>query len=127
MRGVFQGAVSSIFSAMGDIVESATYTSLGTSTYNPVTRTTSSTDETAAVDVILDEYGAVELRFSERLNDDQSIIPGDKKCLVKASDLSGITPKVLDTITLSDGIAWQIKAIKIDPAMAMYIFQIRRP
>jgi len=125
MRQVFADGVSAIFSALGDIVESATYKSI-TETYDATTRVVTKSTTSVTVDVILDEYSAVELRFAERLVDDQSVIPGDKKALIKGSDLSSITPKVNDEITINS-VDWQVKAIKQDPAGAMYTFQIRRP
>jgi len=125
MRQVFADGVSTIFSALGDIVQSATYKSI-TETYDASTRVVTKSTTSVTIDVILDEYSATELRFSERLNDDQSLIPGDKKAMVKGSDLSSVTPKVNDEITI-DSVDWQVKAMKIDPAGAMYTFQIRRP
>lgn len=125
LRDVFAGGVSSIFSAFDDVPVSVTYTSRAES-YDPATRVVTVSSTALTVDAILDEYSAVELRFSERLNDDQTILGTDKKAMIKAEDLSSITPKVLDTITIS-GVAWQVKAMKIDPAGAMWTFQIRRP
>jgi len=125
LRQVFADGVSSIFTALGDVPVSVTYKSV-TQAYDAATRTVTSSVTSVSVDAILDEYSAVELRFSERLNDDQSLIPGDKKAMIKASDLSSVTPKVNDLITIS-GVNWQVKAIKKDPADAMYVFQVRRP
>lgn len=125
LSDVFASGVDAIFTALGDIPVSVTYKSL-VATYNPATRVTTFASASVSTYAVLDEYGAVELRFAERLSDDQTIIGTDKKCMIKASALSAITPRTLDTITINS-VAWQVKAIKIDPAGAMYTFQIRRP
>ena len=125
LRDAFAGGVSAIFSALDDVPVSVTYTSR-TETYNVTSRTVTVSSTALTVDAILDEYSDVELRFGERLNDDQTILGTDKKAMIKAEDLSTITPKVLDTITISS-VDWQVKAMKIDPAGAMWTFQIRRP
>lgn len=125
LRDLFADGVASIFSALDDIPVEVTYKSR-TESYDPVTRIVTLASASLDVDAILDEYSAVELRFSERLNEDQTILGTDKKAMIKADDLSSITPKVLDTITI-DGTAWQVKAMKVDPAGAMWTFQIRRP
>ncbi len=125
MKDVFASGVEAIFNALGDIPVSVTYKSM-TGSYDYASRTATFTSSLISTYAILDEYGSTELRFSERLNDDQVILGTDKKCLIRASELSSVTPKVLDTITI-DSVNWQVKAIKIDPAEAMYVFQIRKP
>lgn len=125
LRDVFAGGVDAIFAALDDVPVSVIYKSI-TETYNPATRITTYASASVTVYAILDEYSDVELRFSERLTDDKTVLSTDKKAMIKAEDLLSITPKALDTITINS-VAWQVKASKIDPAGAMWTFQIRKP
>lgn len=118
LSATISSAVQAAFTALGDIPQSVTYTSKGTSTYNPTTGAVTSTDTTYTVSMVLESYSSREI-------DNQIILSTDQKATIPQANLTP-TPKVTDTITISS-VVWGIVGIGQDPASATWVFQLRKP
>jgi hypothetical protein len=119
---VFQNAAITIHKSFGNIDAgsqgNATYhQKTGSPVYNPVTGTqTLTTTNIALPYAILVGYKSQEI-------DSNSIKNTDAKLLVPASSISFI-PKRDDEVTVN-GIKYEVIGIKLDPASAEYIIQLR--
>lgn len=119
LRSTIQNAVTTAFSAIGDIPVTATYhhTAWGDD-FDPATgmREDAGTNETVSV-VLMD------FNKNERLVD--GFEPGDKKAMLRQAALTGSDPDFDDYLTIS-GIKWHIIGISSDPADATWTLSIRR-
>ena len=119
LQATIQNAVKSIFTAVGDIAKTATYTINPNSSYNPVTGAVTTTGTAQTISVIRDEYQSNEI-------DGQSILNTDVRFLTPVVDFTG-TPTTNDTITI-DGVTYNVVGMpEKDPADAMYVIQARKP
>jgi hypothetical protein len=96
-----------------------TYTSRTSAGYNPALGTVTPVEETASPEAIVQT-------FSTREVDGDLVRKGDKKALIKASELSTITkPGLADKVTIS-AVVWQIVEFELDPTGTLYTFHIRK-
>jgi len=119
LQDVFKDAAAAIIEAFDDIPQSITYTQKGASVYTPATGTVTSTDIDYPTTAIFDEYELKEI-------DNNVVRATDKLAYIAANDLD-VTPVVDDEITDADSVTWQIKNVKVDPADALWVLQIRKP
>jgi hypothetical protein len=110
------------FATLGAIRQSATYTHIVSSAYDPTTSGTTTLTNAFAVSVVLTDYSRYERNASQGKIDVK-----DRKALVLPSDMNDIDPTFGDTITLSNGDTYRIvdNGIGLDPAEALYVLQVR--
>lgn len=120
LRDALRSAAEAAVAAVGDVAVSADYLSHSSSSYNASTGSLTATFATVAgVKMVFDEF-----RISEI--DGVAVRPNDKKALVPAASLSGVTPGVEDQIVHA-GETWEVLGVRADPAGALYELQVRRP
>ena len=117
LQSVFKAAAETIFTALDDIPQSVTYTSVGVRTYDPATGTLTGTDASYTVHMVMDSYERREI-------DNQAVLSTDMMAMIPVDSLTP-EPTTRDTIAYS-GATWQIVGITTDPAEALWVFQIRR-
>lgn len=121
LADVVQKAAQTAFKAIGDIPLTCAYTSKGTSVYNPATGGYTSTDtDYAGLSILFEGYTAKEVDDAGGV-----ILSTDQKASIPNLSLIP-TPKITDYITGSDSKKWTIENVEIDPARALWIFQVRR-
>ena len=121
LAGVVQKAAKTAFKIIGDIPLTCSYSSKGVATYNPATGTYTSTDvDYAGLEILFEDYMAEEITASGGV-----ILSTDQKASIPNLNLTP-TPKIKDVITDSNNKKWTIENVGIDPARALWIFQVRR-
>jgi len=119
LAGTIQSAISSGMKAFDDIRKSCTYHSMGTLVVNPATDVTVETggQNYSSVMIIFSSYKLAEI-------DDEVIKKEDKKALIPQIDYPFV-PKDTDYI-LQGSVRWEVQSVRIDPADAMWVLQVRR-
>jgi len=107
------------FDLADQIVVSATYTHTTSGGYDPATGGLTPVVQEPTVNVLEAVYKANEI-------DGDVVKIGDKKMIVRASELSTVTSVRLDDRITISGVIWQIVNFKFDPTETVYIFQVRR-
>ena len=121
LADVVQKAAKTAFKIIGDIPLTCSYSSKGVATYNPATGTYTSTDvDYAGLAILFEDYMAEEITASGGV-----ILSTDQKASIPNLNLTP-TPKIKDVITDSNNKKWTIENVGIDPARALWIFQVRR-
>ncbi|MFH1422917.1 MAG: hypothetical protein ABIH42_09440 [Planctomycetota bacterium] len=121
LANIIQRAAQTAFKAIGDIPLICTYTSKGTPVYVPATGAYTSTDtDYTSLSVLFEDYTAKEITDAGGV-----ILSTDQKASIPNLSLTP-TPKITDYITDSNSQKWTVQNIKIDPARALYVFQVRR-
>jgi hypothetical protein len=121
LASTIQKAAQTAFKAIGDIPMTCTYTSVGTSVYNPTTGASSSSDTAyTGLKIVFEDFNPREVNDAGG-----AILHTDKKASIPNENLTP-TPKITDFITDSDSVQWSIKDVLIDPARALWLFQVRR-
>lgn len=119
LRAVFANAAATIFTALGDIPQSATYRRT-TTVYDPTTGNNTSINSDTTVTAIFTRFSEQELGRSAYLQ------ITDVKMILQQASLA-ITPSIqLDTI-INGGNTYNIVNFNPDPAGATYVFQLRAP
>jgi hypothetical protein len=119
LKSTIQQTVLGAMNALDDIPTEVVYHSTGAITYDPATRTPS---ETGGSDYTIEKAILVGYKSSEI--DGVKILKTDQQLLIPGLSLT-VTPKENDYVTV-DGIKWDIEDFSIDPADAMWIFQVRK-
>lgn len=120
LRDTIQKAARTAVAATGDIAVSANYLAYSSATYNASTGSVAATYATVAgITVVFSGF-----RLSQI--DGENIRPEDKKALIPALLVTGVTPKPDDQVVAS-GVAWTVINAGIDPADALHVLQVRRP
>lgn len=121
LADAIQKATQAAFTAIGNIPITCTYTDKGASIYDPATGgyIFSDTDYTG-LKFVFEDYTAQEVT-----NSDGVILITDQKASIPNLNLTP-TPQIKDLITDADSVVWTIENIKIGPAKALWIFQVRR-
>jgi hypothetical protein len=112
-----QNIVEDVFATLSDFRTSVTYIAKSDS-YAPGVGLVTANDTTYTVEAILTSYEQQDI-------DGISVFANDRKMLVPVNDLTP-TPTLKDMITISS-INWVIIGIKQDPALALWILQLRKP
>jgi archaellum component FlaF (FlaF/FlaG flagellin family) len=121
LRDAFKTAAQQAITAFGDVAVSTNYLSHTTTSYNVTAGTdTTSYSTKAGVTVIFDEFRVVEI-------DGIAVKPEDKKALIPAKSISGVTPGVNDQIVADGSVTWEVQRVGSDPAGALWTLQVRRP
>ena len=116
LQETFQKMAQTVFSAFGNVATAATYTSVGTKTYNTDTGAVTGTDTYYAVNIIFTTYESREI-------DNQVILATDQKGLIPTQNLTP-EPKIIDVITKNNQ-NWQVISFGKDPTNALWTFQLR--
>lgn len=121
LRTQIQQAVQVGLAALDDIPELATYQHApATPTYN------ASTGESSAVPTPYPGIRIVFTSFRRDEIDGTAIRAEDQKAVIAVRDLTP-TPTINDKITRADGNTWSVIGIRVDPAGAAWVLQIRTP
>jgi hypothetical protein len=122
LREAFQKAAQKALQAVGDIPASTNYLSYATTTYDASAGTPTTTFTTVAgVKVVFSN-------FSVREIDGKDVRPKDKKAMLAALDVSGVTPGPNDRIVEDVSVVWEVMDLMPgDAAGALYKLQVRQP
>lgn len=128
-----QKATASAFKAIGDIPTVCTYTSVGVTEYDPLTGVyvaPAQNPSTGAYSpsgipyrnlvILIEDYEAREIQSSGG-----TVLSTDQKASIPKMNLTP-TPKSGDTITDPDEVVWTVENVSIDPAKALWVFQVRQ-
>jgi len=119
IKGLAGGLVDLGFSLAGQILVTCVYSHRTAAVYDPTAGTTAETTEEATVKAILQPY-------SEREIDGDRIRIGDRRAIIKRSELKGISEfSQQDTLTIGTE-RWQFIDPGYDPADAVLKGQIRK-
>lgn len=120
LRAQIQEAVKTGLLALDDLPETATYGGISTSVYDPATGViVQKKTGSVSVPMLFTSFSFMEI-------DNVSVFADDRKAIIAAVDLV-VAPTHNDSITRADGSVWNVIGIKIDPAGAAWVIQIRRP
>ncbi len=117
IKSIVASAVNTIWDLTADIKVLGTYHRLTPGAYNPTTGAAAVTDTTYPVDYR-------EAVFKQRDIDGERIRAGDKKILVRVSEMSA-RPTADDYIVASDGRRWDLMQIETEPTGKILIFRGR--
>ena len=106
------------FSVASDLTRSATYYRITDYQWNSTTGALDPITTTKACTLFV-------LPFKPHQVNALDILQGDERILIRASELSGITPATDDYIIESDGTRRNIKTVFLDPSTKLYEFQSR--
>jgi len=120
LKETFQKAALAGVNAFGNVRASTIYVQVSSaSTYSASTGVQAVAESsTAGVMVIFDVF-----KFREI--DNINVRADDKKALVPALSIPGIVPTPEDRIIESSAV-WNVVAVEVDPAGALYTLQVRR-
>ena len=120
LRDSFKAGAKAVVEALGDVAVSSNYLALATTSYDASAGTPSNSYATSAgVSVVFSVFRLVEV-------DGELVKPEDKRALIAAKSISGVTPSVNDRI-VHDGQTWDVQRVESDPAEALWTLQVRRP
>lgn len=122
LRETIQKAAAAAIAATGNIAVSANYEVFATTVYSASAGTASTTVSTVeGVKVVIEDW-------SVYLVDGQHIQPNDRKAIIAANAISGVTPSPQDRLTMAASTeVWQVVRAMTDPASAAWTLQVRRP
>ena len=121
LADVVQKAAQTAFKVIGNIPLTCTYSSKGVSVYNPATGAYTSTDtDYAGLSILFEDYTVQEITEAGGV-----ILSTDQKASIPNLNLIP-TPKITDYIIDSNSQKWTVENVKIDPARALWIMQVRR-
>ena len=121
LAGVVQKAAQTAFKVIGNIPLTCTYVSKGASTYNTTTGLYTSTDVSyTGLSILFEDFTVQEITEAGG-----AILSTDQKASIPNLNLTP-TPKITDYITDSNSQKWTVENVRIDPARALWIFQVRR-
>jgi hypothetical protein len=113
----FKAVAEAAVGIVEDLLPTVTYTSVGTTTYNPTDQTASHTDQTYTISkAVLVDFEEWEVSHSPALR-------GMQKMLVPANHIS-FTPKADDYVTIG-GDVFDVKNISKDPAGALWQLTVK--
>jgi hypothetical protein len=118
IRLLTQTAIGLVATLAPQAVQTFVYRSLGSTSYNATTDATTASFGSVNVTAPFVDFEAKDI-------DGVEVIATDKKALIAASDISGVTPKKRDKLDLADA-TWFVQDVKTDPATALWMLHIRR-
>lgn len=119
LKLAFQNAAQTVVTAFGDVPASTVYRSYASTTYNASAGTDVTVySSTIGVKLIFDV-------FQHRQIDGTNIQPEDKRALIPANNIPGVTPKPTDQIREGSTV-WNVVNVISDPAGALWDCQIRK-
>lgn len=118
LRTTLAKVVGSAFTALGDIVISATYRRTS-STYNPATGSNTVTNTDYTVPMVLTSYSSFEV-------DKNVVLVSDRKCIVRQAAMS-VSPNIATDKVIAESKTYNIIRVTQDPAAATYTLQLRSP
>lgn len=105
--------------ALESIGKTATYHQSLSSSYDTATGGFTASTNPIATKAIL-------TKFNKREIDGENVRPDDRKALIAADALTGVTPQLVDTIDVGSD-TWNIVAVTQDPAEALWVLHVRKP
>ena len=121
LADVIQKAAKTAFKVIGNIPLICSYSSKGTATYVPAKGAYISAEiNYAGLAILFEDYVAEEITAAGGV-----ILATDQKASIPNLNLTP-TPKIKDVITDSNNKKWTIENVGIDPARALWIFQVRK-
>lgn len=120
LRELAQTIAKTGFTAAGNIPRPCLYRSktAASPSYNSATGAVTDLYTDYSVSMIFGKFKTTEI-------DGQAIRLSDTKAMIPSIDLA-VSPKEND-IVIRDGIVLEVIKIKVDPAEALWVFQLRRP
>jgi len=119
LTNAFRNAAQTVVNAFGDVGASTNYASYASTTYNTSAGVDTAVYATVAgVTVIFDSFELSQI-------DGIHIQPEDKKAFIPAKAISAVTPKAADRI-IQSGVVWNVVNMKVDPAGALHVLQVRK-
>lgn len=121
LREVARKAAQTAIQTTGDIAVSSNYLAFASTSYNASAGSDTTTfSSTAGVKVIFAGFKTEQIDFS-------NVEPSDKRALIAAKDISGVTPSTQDQIKVNTSVTWEVQSVMIDPADALWILHVRQP
>ena len=121
LADVVQKAAQTAFKVIGNIPLACTYSSKGASIYNTTTGLYTFTDVSyTGLSILFEDFTVQEITEAGG-----AILSTDQKASIPNLNLTP-TPKITDYITDSNSQKWTVENVRIDPARALWIFQVRR-
>jgi len=121
LADVVQKAAQTAFKMIGNIPLTCTYASKGASIYNTTTGLYTFTDVSyTGLSILFEDFTVQEITEAGG-----AILSTDQKASIPNLNLTP-TPKITDYITDSNSQKWTVENVRIDPARALWIFQVRR-
>lgn len=118
MRSMIQNIVKqTLGSALGDLPVQVILRSTSVGTYDPATGTVARTVAEITVRAIL-------TGINDKDTNDLELLTKGKKVLIAGLDLQGVEIDALDDTVIVDGLTYQLKSYKVDPAGALYSLMI---
>lgn len=120
LRDVLQNVAQTAIAALGDIPVSTNYLAHVSTSYNASAGTPTTTySSTQGVTIVFENFRIEQV-------DGQNVKPEDKRALVAAKDITGVTPGV-DDVIIEGSTTWRVQRVAVDPAGALYELQVRKP
>lgn len=117
LRAIGRNAVATAFNVADSILVAGTYHAISAGTYDPELGTDTRTDTETSVRAL---FGL----FEQKENDGQNIQFGDKKILIKVTELAA-QPNKDDYLVDSTGARWDLFLINAEPTGAVWILRGR--
>lgn len=120
LRSTVRQAVKDALIATGDIRVSTNYQSMTSGVYNASagTQVTSYTT-VAGVQVVFHDFEISEV-------DGQIVRSNDRRILMAATDVSGISPAAKDRVLTDVSIIWYVQNVDADPTESLWTLQVRK-
>ena len=119
LRNTLKSVAREAVAAFGDVGTTADYQAFTSATYDASAGThTAAYSTVAGVTVIVEDFALDQV-------DGVSVRREDRKMLLPAASVSGVTPGINDRVIV-DGATWQVQAVHSDPAQALWELQVRR-
>lgn len=127
LRAKFAKAAETIFDAFGDVVESVTYTSLGTQEMNTTTGDIERTDTNITCDMVREKFDSEKLRaYGTMYSESKKVMMYEWLQGIFRAEQLGVAPKNGDYITRADGQVWMVIDYFTDPAGATRTIVFRK-
>ncbi len=117
--GLVSDSLDTAFAQIGDIAKSVTFTSVATGTYNPTTGARGGTSTAYTI------QKAVVAGYRANQIDGTNIQANDQKVIFRANEITGVTVRTDDTITIGSTV-WKIVRARKDPTDSLWIAQVRQ-
>ncbi len=120
LKSALGGAARAGVAALGDVAVSTNYESFTSATYDASTGANVASYATSAgVTLVFRNFSIAQV-------DGRQVQPEDKRALIPARNISGVTPGVNDRI-VAGGSVWEVQRVAADPASALWDLQVRKP
>lgn len=119
LAAIAEKAIATGWNVADSITLDAIYKQVRTPSYNAATGAVTPDFATAAVKPIFTNFDA-------REKEDANVRQGDKRILIRASEMGSITPTLNDQIVETGGTTWNVLRFTLEATKRLYIFHGRR-